>query len=178
MNLDLAGPLSLLALGGLACAALGAGAWRRRRATAAKRVALDADGAVTRELDLTMRHGAKVFHDFEADGLGIDHIVVAAQGVFAVSTHDAVSPPRPDDGKPPTMVFDGHALRSPSGSTEVPLQQADLQARELTRWLTGQLGQMVVVTPVLALPGWSVRHTGRSVVRVTGVQGLRATLHA
>lgn len=50
------------------------------------RKGLDAEMAVGQELDQLMRQGAAVFHDFPAEQFNIDHVVIAAQGVFAVET--------------------------------------------------------------------------------------------
>jgi hypothetical protein len=58
------------------------------------KVGYDAELAVGQELDQLMREGAFVFHDFPADNFNIDHVVVAAQGIFAVETKGFTKPNR------------------------------------------------------------------------------------
>ena len=166
---------------------IGISAWKLRQLIEAAnrldrlRIGLDAELAVGQELDQLMRSGAAVFHDFPADGFRIAHIVIATEGVYAVDTQGFATPATPAAraGKPPaTVVFDGHTLEFPGWSTEEPLLQADRQAKWLSRWMTSTLGQMVLVTPVLALPGWAVRFTGRSTVRVYSGRALHTLLGA
>lgn len=159
-------------------------AWRLRKLieTADRldrlRIGLDAELAVGQELDQLMRSGAVVFHDFPADGFRIDHIVIAVEGVYAVETQGIATPAQPAGHAPATVAFDGHTLQFPGWSTEEPLLRAERQAKWLSRWMTSTLGQMVLVTPVLALPGWVVRFTGRSTVRVYGGRALHTLLGA
>ena len=44
----------------------------------------DAEVAVGQELDLLMRRGATVFHDFPAEGFNIDHVVITTTAVYAI----------------------------------------------------------------------------------------------
>jgi hypothetical protein len=142
------------------------------------RTGFDAELAVGQELDQLMRTGAAVFHDFPAEGFNIDHIVISTQGVYAVETKGYPKPTRLSGKAAATVVFDGHTLKFPTWSTEEPLLQAERQAKWLSKWMTSALGQMVLVTPVLALPGWFVQLTGRSAVRVYSGRALGTLLSA
>lgn len=142
------------------------------------RLGADAELAVGQALDRLMHRGAVVFHDVPAQGWNIDHIVVAAQGVFAVETKGYSK--RADlPGKCAARVeFDGSCLRFPGQQTRAPLEQSQRQAQWLSRWLTQATGDAVGVTPVLALPGWFVDRKGVGAVRVYSGQELGRLLDA
>ena len=140
------------------------------------RAGYDAELAVGQELDQLMRSGAVVFHDFPADGFNIDHVVIAHEGVFAVETKGFTKPGDKKGRASATVAFDGHLLKFPSWTTSEPLEQAERQAKWLSKWATSAVGGMVVATPVLALPGWFVERTGKSVVRVYSGRALASLL--
>lgn len=159
-------------------------AWMTRRLLrAGKRIdrlraGFDAQVAVGQALDQLMRTGAAVFHDFPADGFNIDHIVVSVQGVFAVETKGY---PKPGDlsGKHgATVTFDGKALKFPNWNTREPIEQSERQALWLSNWASSAIGEQVLVMPVVALPGWFVERTGRSVVRVYSGRALGSLLNS
>jgi hypothetical protein len=52
----------------------------------------DAGVAVGQELDQLMRQGAATLHDLPAEQFNIDHVVVAAEGVFAIETKGFTKP--------------------------------------------------------------------------------------
>ena len=126
----------------------------------------DAELAVRQELDQLMRQGAHVFHDFPAEGFNIDHVVIAAAGVFAVETKGFTKPNRGLGRADATVAFDGRALKFPTWTTKEPLEQAERQADWLAKWLTSATGNSVYALPVLALPGWFVELSGRGSVSV------------
>lgn len=127
---------------------------------------LDAELAVGQELDHLMRQGAVVFHDFPASEFNTDHVVVSAEGVFAVETKGYTKPLRGRGAADATVEFDGRLLRFPTRATSGPLEQAQRQAVWLAKWLTAAVGTPIRVLPVVALPGWYVKRTGRGDVRV------------
>ena len=142
------------------------------------RAGFDAELAVGQALDQLMRSGAAVFHDFPADGFNIDHIVVSVQGVFAVETIGCINPGDTSGKQAATVTFDGKVLRFPNGSTREPIEQAERQALWLSTWASNAIGEQVLVMPVVALPGWFVERTGRSVVRVYSGRALGALLNS
>jgi len=106
--------------------------------------------------------GCRVFHDVEFDRIGnIDHIVVSPTGVFAVETKARMKPDKNRGTKDATVVYDGQTLQFPDGIQDRrPLTQAKNNAMLLSQWLSGSTGgDQVLVTPVVALPGWFVRIT-------------------
>lgn len=120
------------------------------------RAGFDAELAVGQELDQLMLKGARVFHDFPAENFNIDHVVISAQGVFAVETKGYTKPGDLKGREGATVVLDDQVLRFPHWTTSEPLEQAERQAKWLSKWMSSALGKPVVVTPVLALPGWFV----------------------
>jgi len=142
------------------------------------RLGLDAELAVGQELDQLMRQGAFVFHDFPAQKFNIDHVVIAPQGVFAVETKGYSKPIKGQGRKDATAVFNGHALQFPDWQTSDPLAQAERQANWLSKWLSKTMADQIVVTPVLALPGWWVERTGRGKVSVFSGGELKGLLRS
>lgn len=138
----------------------------------------DAEMAVGQELDQLMRKGARVFHDVEADGFNIDHVVVAPQGVFAVETKGYTKPTEGDGKSNARVVFDGQRLSFPHFGTSSPIEQAERQARWLAEWLTKATGAPARVLPVVALPGWYVERKGTGAVQVLSGKELQAHLLA
>ncbi len=157
-------------------------AWQiRKMVKAASRIddlrnGFDAELAVGQELDQLMRYGAAVFHDFPADGFNIDHVVIAKQGVFAVETKGYTKAIGQNGKVNARVVFDGRTLSFPTWTTSKPLEQAERQAKWLSKWAADAVGEAVDVTPVLALPGWFVERTGRSAVRVYSGRALGSLL--
>ena len=140
------------------------------------RLGLDAELAVGQELDQLMREGAVVFHDMPADRFNIDHVVIARQGVFAVETKGYSKPNRAGGKADATVVFDGQSLTLPERSGRWAIEQAERQARWLAEWLRSSTGDVVPVTPVVALPGWFVERKGRGAVLVFSGKELRSHL--
>src|SRR5690606_37898235 len=77
-----------------------------------------------------------------------------------------------------TVEFDGNVLRFPTRVTRDPLEQAQRQAVWLQRWITEAVGTSIRVLPVIALPGWYVKRTGRGEVRVFSGKELSGLLKA
>ena len=79
--------------------------------------------------------------------------MISREGVFAVETK-GYTKLIGDKGKVNAkVIFDGHTLKFPTWTTSEPLEQAERQAKWLSKWATSAAGGMVVATPVLALPG-------------------------
>lgn len=124
------------------------------------RLALDGEMATGEELNQLMLSGWRVFHDVQADGFNIDHVVVGPAGVFAVETKTRAKPASRGGAKTATVMYDGDRLHFPGWQGRGPLEQAKRQAEWLRKWLTSAVGEPVGVTPVLALPGWFVERNG------------------
>ena len=180
MGLDRVMPLTPVFVG-LAVAAVG---WTIRKLLSTSkqldrlRAGYDAELAVGQELDQLMRQGAVVFHELPADGFNIDHVVISAQGVFAVETKGYTKPKRGSGKGDATVRFDGKMLSFPTWQTSDPLEQAERQAVWLAKWLVLATGSPIAALPVVALPGWFVERTGRGNVRVFNGKELAGLLNA
>jgi hypothetical protein len=106
-----------------------------------------------------------VFHDvpFVSNGkaFNIDHVVVGECGLFAIETKTrrkgGTRGPEPDD----VVYYDGHALHWPRYKDDnESLDQAEANARTLTKWLFEEIGERVPAAPILVIPGWTLKHTG------------------
>jgi hypothetical protein len=155
---------SVLGLGALTYGLIKIYCLARRRANL--QIGYEGELAVAQELSQLMRGGALVFHDVPGEGFNIDHVVVSPNGAYAIETKARTKPLRDmgkDDAK---VVFDGKTLTFPTWQETDPLDQAARQAKWLSRWLSGAVGEQVGVRGGLALPGWFVDRTGRADVAV------------
>ncbi len=132
------------------------------------RLALDGEVAVGQELQNLMLSGARVYHDFPAEGFNIDHVVIGPGGVVAVETKARSKPNAPERQRKDSVrvVYDGKSLQFPTHIESKPVAQAERQALWLARWLTSAVGWNVEVTPALAIPGWFIEHKAFEPVRV------------
>ena len=114
----------------------------------------DAELAVASELIELQSHGYQVFHDIQADGFNIDHLVVGPTGIFAVETKGRHK--RLKDDINYKVKFDNNHLAFPSWFESKPLEQAQNQANWVNKWLYESTGFNTLVLPVLCFPGWFV----------------------
>ena len=125
--------------------------------------------AVGEQLNQLMSNGWLVFHDVQFDDnpgakpFNVDHVVVGTGGLFAIETKTRRK--RKEYGGH-EVTFNGHAIEYPWGSGDWGVKQARQRAHHLGQWLSKKLQTGIAATPVLVLPGWFVRRTGKSDVRV------------
>lgn len=133
--------------------------------------------AVGEELNRLQSAGWIVFHDVPftdnpgAGPFNVDHVAVGCGGLYAIETK-ARRKRRTKDGH--EAVFDGRLVQFPWGGDFLGPDNARFRAKALAGWLSKSLGQEIPVTPVLVLPGWFVRRTGASDLRVVGDGELQA----
>lgn len=132
------------------------------------RLGLDCEMAVGQELNQLMLEGCRVYHDFQADGFNIDHIVIGSNGVFAVETKGRSKPDRGRGQEDVRVVYDGQSLQFPTWKETEPIEQAKRQAVWLSSWLTKATGDQISVKPALALPGWYVERQGKDLLVFNG----------
>jgi hypothetical protein len=129
---------------------------------------LDCEMAVGQELNQLMLDGCRVYHDFQADGFNIDHIVIGATGVFAIETKGRAKPDRGRGQEDARVVYDGKSLQFPTWKETAPLEQAKRQAVWLSSWLSKSTGDQIAVKPALALPGWFVERQAKDQLVYSG----------
>jgi len=131
------------------------------------RLGLEGERATGEELTLLMHNGAWVFHDIPYAYGNIDHIVVSTSGVFAVETKAVSKPESKINTKAEwKMEFDGTKLKFPHWQGENAIVQARLHAKHLRKVFRKKLDIDANVIPVVAIPGWFVKNTGKSDVWV------------
>ena len=81
----------------------------------------DAELAVASELIELQPHGYQVFHDIQADGFNIDHLVVGPNGIFAIETKGRHK--RIKDDTNYKVKFENNHLAFPSWFESKPLEQ-------------------------------------------------------
>ena len=128
---------------------------------------LEGEVATGQELTLLMHDGAWVFHDIPYQYGNIDHIIISTGGVFAVETKAVSKPQSANSNRSDWKVeYDGKSLQFPHQRNTSAIEQSQRHAKHLFSHFKKKLGIQVVVTPVVALPGWFIHRTGRSEVWV------------
>ena len=117
---------------------------------------LDGEIATAQLLDPLKRHGFHVYHDLQAKGFNIDHVLIGPNGVFAVETKARSKPDRGNNVADSKVVFDGQHLVFPNHQESKSIEQAKRQAQWLSKWLSSAVGEIVPVSPLLVIPGWWV----------------------
>lgn len=114
----------------------------------------DAELAVASELIELQSHGYQIFHDIQADGFNIDHLVIGPNGVFAIETKGRHK--RVKDDTNYKVQFENNLLSFPSWNENKPIEQAEIQANWVYKWLSEATGFQTKITPILCFPGWFI----------------------
>ena len=129
--------------------------WKNFSKLTKLRLGHTAEIATANELIGLQALGYQVFHDVQADGFNIDHLVIGKNGVFAIETKgrhkrnkDLRQTNGNGSGKKGYEVFykDGR-LNFPSWTETKPIEQAQRQAQWVSQWLTKATGSPVAATP-------------------------------
>jgi hypothetical protein len=111
--------------------------------------------------------GFEIFHDMPFENFNIDHIIVGRPGVFAIETKTRRKPAELKGAAKATVIYDGAALNFPRGYRNVEwLEQAERNAKTLSKFLSSSTGEFTPVNAILALPGWWVERRARGSVKV------------
>jgi len=129
---------------------------KNRKELTVLRLGLDGEVATAQLLDPLKRKGFYIYHDFQAKGFNIDHVLVGPSGVFAVETKARSKPDRGNNTADSRIVFDGRQLIFPDYKESKSIEQAKRQAQWLNKWLSSAVGEQVPVSPLLVIPGWFV----------------------
>ena len=121
---------------------------------------------VGQELERLRHDGFYVFHDFPADTINIDHIVVGSKGVFAVGTKARSNPTKKNRVEDATVEYDGRMLYYPKGDDHATIEQAKSQASWLSNRLEEVIGEPLAVRAIVALPGWFIKRTSSEGISV------------
>jgi len=122
-----------------------------------------AEIATANELIGLQALGYQVFHDVQADGFNIDHLVIGKNGVFAIETkgrHKRTKDNK-NGGKNYQVFYKDNHLYFPSWTETKPIEQAARQAKWVGNWLTKAVGLNITPMPVLVFPGWFVTNQSK-----------------
>lgn len=110
--------------------------------------------------------GWRVFHDvpFVSNGkpFNIDHVVLGEGGLFVIETKTRRKGGGQNGEADHEVHFDGQALHWPrQKNDESGLSQAERNAVTLSAWVEQELGLKVAALPILVIPGWTLKLTGK-----------------
>jgi Nuclease-related domain len=165
---------SVVGIGGLAW--FGRRLWIALELRRNLRLGYEAEVAVGQELNQLGLSGFHAFHDIPAKSgaeFNIDHVLVGRTGVFAIETKGRAKPGNRTESAHWEVGYDGKTLKFPGWQESEPLEQAQRQAKWVSKWLTAAVGETVSAQPVLVLPGWFIRKTeptGMLVLNATQIQ--------
>lgn len=112
----------------------------------------DCEMVVGHFLERLRSMGAHVFHDVPADDFNLDHVIVCAQGIFAIETKTHSKP-----GGDSRVTFNaGKLLVGGFAPDRDPLIQVKASANWLSRTLKESTGKEFSVRGVVLFPGWFV----------------------
>jgi hypothetical protein len=143
------------------------------RERAAYRLGFHGERFLAEELNQLMSDGFRVFHDVPFDKYNIDHVLVGPTGAFIVETKTKRKRTTRGEEKH-KVLFDGARLNFPGGKWDTEaLDQARLNAKTLSRWLSSATADQITAHPILTIPGWFVERSARSDVYVTNPKQIR-----
>jgi hypothetical protein len=112
---------------------------------------------VGEELSALIAKGFEIYHDVPFDGFNMDHVLVGKGGVFVVETKTRRKPLDQTGETQFKVIVDEKSLHWPSGfKTHQEIDQTRNNAQTLAKWLTSAIGEPIVVTAILTIPGWWV----------------------
>lgn len=142
------------------------------RKRASYRLGFHGERFVAEELNQLMSDGFHVFHDVPFDKYNIDHVLVGPTGVFVVETKTKRKRKADEDNY--KVSFDGTRLNFPGDKWDTDaLDQARLNAKTLSQWLSSATADHITAHPILTIPGWFVERSARSDLYVTNPKQIR-----
>ncbi|MGH7967850.1 MAG: nuclease-related domain-containing protein [Limisphaerales bacterium] len=131
-------------------------------------------------LDPLKAAGWFLFHDVPFDGatgkFNIDHVAVGPGGIWVVETKTRRKGQAKPGRKEHEVVFEGGDVIWPWFEESDSLHQAANNARDLADWLNKMTGKTYPVSPVLAIPGYSVVERKLGPIRLANPKNLQAVL--
>jgi hypothetical protein len=144
------------------------------RKRAGYRLGFHGERFVAEELNQLVSDGFRVFHDVPFGKYNIDHVLVGSTGAFVVETKTKRKRTAHGEEKH-KVLFDGTRLNFPGGKWDTgALDQARLNAKTLSEWLSSATADHITAHPILTIPGWFVERSARSDVYVTNPKQIRS----
>ena len=134
--------------------------WTQIRSTRQMRLGLEAEIACGQALTELLRCGWYVFHDIPSNKpnvrFNIDHILIGPPGVFVVETKGRSKSRSKSGRKEWKLAYRNGRLEFPGWTETRPFEQAQINAKYITQWLSRASGVKFIAEPVLLFPGWYV----------------------
>jgi hypothetical protein len=115
--------------------------------------------AVAQALGRLKLEGYRVFHEVSVDQSTIAHLVVGADGIFAVETLARGLPRNSSADVPPIAKYDGRAIHFPDFTDAEVIQNAERNADSVSQWLSRLAGEPLAARAVVVVPGWVIKRT-------------------
>jgi hypothetical protein len=143
--------LTCVALGSVGWAALKL--WRARATVGRLRLGRDGERQVAEVLEQLRERGYRVFHDIQADGFNVDHLLVGPQGLFLIETK---ARSKPVHGQA-NVRYDGEAVTvAGARPRRNPIRQATALASWVADLVEESSGRRCFVRPVVLFPEWFI----------------------
>ena len=130
--------------------------WRllrvRTRVTQLK-LGRDGERVVGQFLEGLRVSGARVFHDIQADGFNLDHVVLSTHGFYVIETKTRLKPIR---GEARVTLADEGVLVAGYRPDRDPIVQVRGAADWLAKTLEESTGKRFAIRGVVVFPGWWV----------------------
>ena len=118
--------------------------------------------------------GYVAFHDIPGSGKwNIDHVVVGPGGVYVIETKARSRRRSTNHLKDHEVEFDGDVLQFPWIQDRTAAPQAQDNANWIRKFLNGALPKDATVQPLILVPGWFVKPSGRFPIKVMNGNYLR-----
>lgn len=115
----------------------------------------DGEREVAHRLSLLNVPGARIFHDVDAGGFNLDHVVICERGIFVIETKTWS---KPHKKRPIITLRDGRVFKAGIPAIGDPVRQAANEAQWLCELLQRKTGRSFRCQPVLVIPGWKVEY--------------------
>ena len=136
------------------------------------RLGLEAEWAVSSELNALRNKGYQVYHDIQCDGFNIDHLAIGPNGVFSIETKGRSKPLDKTKTKQFKIQVKGDLLLFPTWQDKESVAQAIRQAKWAANWLTKATGETIFAHPVLVIPGWFIERITKQTIPVLALKAL------
>ncbi|MDP2562907.1 nuclease-related domain-containing protein [Psychrobium sp. 1_MG-2023] len=136
------------------------------------KLGLEAEWAVSNELNELKQSGYRVFHDIQCDGFNIDHLAIGPQGVFCIETKGRSKPLTKSKNKQFKVQTKGSTLQFPTWTDNNSVAQSLRQAKWASLWLSNATGVTVNAKPLLVIPGWFIEHKEKPTIPIFALKKL------
>ncbi|MBL9204912.1 MAG: NERD domain-containing protein [Opitutaceae bacterium] len=137
------------------------------------RLGYEGERYVGETLNQLLALGYRVFHDVPFSNYNIDHVIVGADGVYAIETKTRRKRTHAPANEKARVEVEGDRIQASHFTDTSSIPQAVRNARSLADWLTRSTGELTTVEPLVVLVGWYVVRKPGAQVRVLNEKELK-----